>query len=141
MTLKFLKMQKLKIIISVVLCLISLNTLGQGVAKAYETTTYQGKVNGRLVSFNLANGYIGASSLKMYLPGKTKPLVFEPDGGVADGHSRLKFVAVNRSIIDYFILNNMQEAYDEMPAFIDGGYFLNNKKVTVKFGLVRAHKH
>lgn len=47
----------------VMLCLASLQAFAQGVPKAYESIYYQGKVNGHIVKFLLANGYIGASGL------------------------------------------------------------------------------
>jgi hypothetical protein len=108
-------------------------TFAQGVPKAYEAISYHGKVNGQRAIFILAAGYIGASSVKMYMPGKTKPFVFEPDAGVADEHNRLKFIPAKPGGINYFILNNMQETYEETPALITGSYFLNNKKIPVKF--------
>ncbi len=113
----------------------------QGVPKAYEAINYQGKVNSKQVRFSLAEGYISASSLKMYLPGKIRPLVFEPDAGVADANNRLKFIPVPQGRPDYFILDNMQEAYDEIPAYIAGSYFFNNKKIAVKFWVVKSNTH
>lgn len=113
----------------------------QGVPKAYEVRNYQGKVNGKQVRFSLADGYIGASFLKMYLPGEIKPLIFEPDAGVADANKRLKFISVIQGRPDYFILDNMQEAYDETPTYIAGSYFFNNKKIAVKFWVVKSNAH
>jgi hypothetical protein len=134
-------MQDLKITILAVFCLISLQTLGQGVPKAYEEINYQGKVNGRAAKFILASGYIGASSIKIYLPGQNKRLVFYPESGVADVQDRLKFITAGRGNAGYFILDNMQEANEGTPAFIQGSYFLDGKTFPFKLILVRSSKH
>jgi hypothetical protein len=133
-------MKKFSLTISMLLCLASLRMFGQGVPKAYEAVNYRGKVNGSLVRLMLANGYIGASSVKLLLPGKAKPLVFEPDAGVADADNRLKFAPINQAYSQYFILDHMQDAYEEIPAFITGNYFFNGEKVTVKFWLMKSRK-
>ena len=122
------------------LCLISLQAFSQGVPKAYESIYYQGKVNRHIVKFLLANGYIGVSALKIYLAAKTRPLVFEPDASVADERNQLKFVPVLAGSPGYFILNNMQEAYDETPACVTGNYFLNNKITPVKLRLLKVRR-
>lgn len=133
-------MRNLKIMIIAGLCLIGLQTLGQGVPKAYETIYYQGKANGRLVKLMLANGYIGASTLKLTVPGKKKPMVFDPDAGVADEHNRLKFVIADQNDREYFILDNMQEAYEETPTVITGIYYFTGKKIAVKLGWLKHHQ-
>lgn len=132
-------MKKLSLTILMLLCLISMQTLAQGVPKAYEAVYYRGKVNGSLVRLMLASGYIGASSVKLSLPGKAKPQVFEPEAGVADDNNRLKFVPVNQTH-PYFILDHMQDAYEEIPAAIQGIYYFNGKKVTVKLWLMKPRK-
>ncbi|MGZ3874022.1 MAG: hypothetical protein ACXVJD_13965 [Mucilaginibacter sp.] len=134
-------MQNLKIAILLMLCFISLKGLAQGVPKAYEAINYYGKANGRPVKFVLADGYIGASSIKMYIKTQNKPVFFEPDAGTADEQGRLKFVAGNPGNFGYFVLDNMQGAYDDTPAVITGIYIFNGKKVPVKFGLVKPRRH
>ena len=133
-------MQNLKIIIITGLCLICPQSLGQGVPKAYEAIQYQGKANNKLVKFILANGYIGASTLKLSVPGKKKLTSFEPEAGVADEHNRLKFIAANSNVPEYFIMDNMQEAYEDTPQSVSGLYFLNGKKIHVKLELVKGRK-
>src|ERR1700744_4290303 len=44
----------------------------QGVPKAFESFDYSGTVNGKVVWFSLADGYIGASYVQMY-KGKRRP--------------------------------------------------------------------
>lgn len=134
-------MQNLKIMIITGLCLICLQSFGQGVPKAYEAINYHGKTNGRLVKFILANGYIGASTLKLSVPRQTKSISFEPETGVPDEHNQLKFIAASPNDQEYFILNNMQETYEETPRSVSGIYFLNGKKVPVKFDLVKIREH
>jgi len=134
-------MRNLKTIIITGLCLICLQSLGQGVPKAYEAINYQGKANGRLVKFMLANGYIGASALKLSVPRKTKPISFEPEAGVADEHNRLKFITASSNDQEYFIMENMLEVYEQTPRSISGIYFLNGKKIPVKFESVKGRRH
>ncbi|MBB6108658.1 hypothetical protein SAMN05421821_102107 [Mucilaginibacter lappiensis] len=109
----------------------------QGVPKAYEAFDYSGTVNGKVVRFSLADGYIGASYLHMYLTGKAKPVYFQPDVGIADEHNKLKFVPFPKGRSGYFILDNIQEAYDKNPAYIVGNYYLNHKVFPVKFRLIK----
>jgi hypothetical protein len=138
--LKLLKVRNLKIRIIAGLCLVGLQTLGQGVPKAYEPIYYKGKADGRPVKLMLANAYIDASTLEITVPGKNKPRVFEPETGVADEHNRLKFVAADQNDREYFILDNMQEAYEETPKVITGIYYLKGKKIPVKLGWVKHRK-
>ena len=132
-TLNPLKIQNLKRSLLIFLCAFSLQTLAQGMPKAYNAINYQGKINGRLVKFILADGYIGASFIKMGLPGQKKPLVFEPEADVADVQNRLKFIAMGKNNSNYFILDNMQDAYEETPAYITGVFFLTAKKYLLNF--------
>jgi hypothetical protein len=122
-----------------ILCL-SVPLFAQGVPKAYEAIKYQGKLNGSTVKFSLANGYIGASSLSLFMPGKLKPLMFQPDAGVADEHNRLKFVPGAQNGSGYFIMDNMQETYDNSPVFISGKYYLKGKMITVKLWQVKTKR-
>ena len=133
-------MKNLKRTILIILCLLSIQTFGQGVPKAYEGINYQGKVNSWPIRLMLANGYIGASYIKLYAPGQKKPLVFEPAAGVADEHNRLKFITEKQNDPAYFILANMQDAYEEIPNTITGTSFVNGKKMPVTFRLIRHDK-
>jgi hypothetical protein len=135
-TLKPLKVPNLKCIILVVFCLISLQTLGQGVPKAYEVVNYQCNLSGRTVKFMLANGYIGASAIKI-IRAKMKPLRFVPAAAVADEQNSLKFVSARQDNPDYFILENMQDGYEELPALINGKYHSRSKTTPVKLWLLK----
>lgn len=103
--------------------------------KAFETVNYKGKLNNKVIRLALANGYIGASSIKFTSKGKS--LVFSPDSGVPDEHNKLIFRLAKYQQPNYFILSNMQEAYQELPLFINGEYYNNKKFTLVKFYLVK----
>jgi len=124
-------------IIQVVFFFIPLQSIAQGVSKAYEAISYHGTVNGQAATFILANGYIGASSLKLHHQGYKKPIVFEPDQGVGDEKNRLKFITYQKGRLDYFIMSNMQDTYDENPGYIVGNYYLNHRVFLVKFWLIK----
>lgn len=80
------------------------------------------------------------SKFDKIVPAQKKSLGFEPESGVADALHRLKFVTADPGNAGFFMLDNMQEAYEETPAFIAGSYFLKSKKIAVKLALVRSRK-
>lgn len=125
------------VIIQAVFFFIPLQGIAQGVPKAYEAISYHGTVNGQAATFILANGYIGASSLKLHHPGYKKSIVFEPDQGVGDEKNRLKLITYQKGRLDYFIMSNMQDTYDENPEYIVGNYYLNHRVFLVKFWLIK----
>ena len=130
------------IVILALFIFIPMQTIAQGVPKAYEAINYRGIVNGQTARFVLANGYIGASSMKLFIAGNKKPILFEPDQGVSDEKYRLKFIPNQIGRHDYFIMNNMQEAYDENPAYMEGNYYLDHQVSPVKFKLIkRSNAH
>ena len=105
--------------------------------KAYETEQYTGKLNGRIMRLALANGYIAASTISLFNTSKNKPVLFIPDMGTADDQSRLTFHSTLKNRQDHFMLNNMLDAYEQLPAYISGKYYLNKQVITVKFRLVK----
>lgn len=117
----------------ILLVLVQVKSLAQGVPKAYERINYRGTVSGKLVRLVLANGYIGASSLELSVSGQKRSEVFQPEAGVADEQNRLKFIPLRQNDHGYFVLDNMQEAYAQIPSVIPGAYFLNDKKILIKF--------
>ena len=119
--------------------LFTLQVFAQGVPKAYGSINYYGKWNGRPVSLMLADGYIGASRIKVQM-GKTRLIVFNPNSGVIDEYNQLKFIPAKEGRQDYFILDNMQEVYEAAPVFIAGKYHLNNQIISIKFRLIRRRK-
>ena len=104
----------------------------QGVPKAFAPIYYQGKVYGHSIRFKLADGYIGASIIRMTLNKKGHALIFQPESGTADEHNQLKFLPFPNSSSGYFILDNMQEAYGDTPLYITGYYFFRGKKMPLK---------
>lgn len=104
----------------------------QGVPKAFAAIYYQGKVYGNSIRFKLADGYIGASIIRMNLNKKGRALIFQPESGTADEHNQLKFLPFPHSSSGYFILHNMQESYGDTPLYITGYYFFHGKKIPLK---------
>lgn len=115
----------------IILTLAPLITMAQ---KAYETVNYNGKINAQTIAFKLANGYIGASEVSLSSSPKAKPVVYLPDSGVPDSDNKLTFK--NEKVAHrYFIMNDMQEAYDRPPAIIYGIFISGNKSVQIKLRL------
>jgi hypothetical protein len=118
-------------LIIVLLAIAPLLTMAQ---KAYETAGYSGKVKGKTISFKLANGYIGASEISLKTPAQKTPALFRPESGAPDSDSQLTFKA-DKATAGYFILKNMQDAYDELPVVIYGVFVTGNQKLPVKLVL------
>jgi hypothetical protein len=112
----------------------------QGVPKAYELDAYRGKVNGHTVILMLANGYIAASTLKIYTINSRKPVVFEPANWDEDKNDRLKFVTQQQGTHGYFVLYNMQSGYEDVPDWISGKFYSDRKIIPVKLRLVKRPK-
>jgi len=102
--------------------------------KAYETVSYKGELNRQKIRLNLANGYIGASAIIIRF--NSKSIQFTPEMGSANADGRLRFNRLKNSdhpSTDYFILDNMADAYETLPLVIKGQYYHNGKKINIKF--------
>lgn len=99
--------------------------------KAYEIVRYTGKLQGKTIRLDLGNGYIGASKISFFISPNQKPQVYLPESGVADAPFILRNTQATAR--DYFILNKMQDAFEELPPVINGLYLLDKKSVAVKF--------
>jgi len=108
------------------------------IPKAYTREIYQCRLHNSIVKFVLADGYISYSSIKLYSPRYHKPIVFGAAAFSEDEHDRMKFITNQTGRHDYFILDNMQDGYSDIPLFISGRYYLNNKTTRLKMHLV-AH--
>jgi hypothetical protein len=120
-------------ILIILLAIAPLCTIAQ---KAYETANYSGKIKGQTIAFKLANGYIGASEISLKTSPKAKPVVYIPESGSPDADSKLTFKS-DKTTTSYFIINDMQEAYDKLPAIIYGIFISGNKSTAIKLTLER----
>jgi hypothetical protein len=105
--------------------------------KAFENVAYRGKLNSRTVSFNLANGYIGASEISIRA---AKTLRYTPEAGYVDRDGKMKFSLLTTSekpASDYFVLEGMAETYEHLPATIKGIYYDKRKQLKVVFYKLR----
>jgi hypothetical protein len=112
----------------ILLALAPLCTIAQ---KAYETVNYNGKIKGKTISFKLANGYIGASEISFKTSPKAKPTVYIPESGSPDSDNKLTFKS-DKATNSFFIIQDMQDAYDRPPAIIYGIFISGNKSVPIK---------
>jgi hypothetical protein len=104
--------------------------------KAYETANYSGKVKGRIITLKLANGYIGASEISLRSTPKAKPVFYTPDSGTPDSDQKMRFKS-DKAVNGYFIVKNMQDAYDQLPVIIDAVFITRNQSFSVKLTLDR----
>ena len=102
--------------------------------KAYVAVCYSGKTQNIQVKFTLANGYIGACEIKTTDNTSKKTSKFLPSTGTADDNKKMKFdhsSTSGKTFTDYFILNGMEDSYDNAPAKITGQYFFNGKAFAI----------
>ena len=99
--------------------------------KAYETFYYSGKVQNITVLFSLADGYMGANQIKTTDNTSKKISQFLPASGAPTSNLKMKFYHYSKSgkkFTDYFILEGIDESYNELPEKIIGKYYFNNKE-------------
>ncbi|WP_183562611.1 hypothetical protein [Mucilaginibacter sp. SP1R1] len=104
--------------------------------KAYETARYTTRLSNRTIRLTLANGYIGASEIVVFNANKNKPKRYAPESGAPDAQNQLSFRPINNKGQEYFIMSNMQEAYGQLPAYINGKLYKNKQPVTIQLKLV-----
>jgi hypothetical protein len=113
--------------ISLIIVLLAIPVLAFS-QKAFEAIYYRGSTENISVKFILANGYITASEIQT-INRKTKRMTkFLPVSNYAGNNSKMKFYHYSPSgkkFSDYFILENIEEYSQHVPAKILGKYFLN----------------
>ncbi|MHA4895726.1 hypothetical protein ACXZ1K_13315 [Pedobacter sp. PWIIR3] len=108
--------------------------------KAYEMVSYSGKLNGIIIKLNLADGYIGASEIKIKDTKTGKPVVYIPESGTVGDSRQLKFspLGTTKSASNgYFILEKVEDVYDELPGTISADYYKAGKRNQIKFYKVK----
>ncbi|MGF7079563.1 hypothetical protein [Mucilaginibacter sp. UYCu711] len=104
--------------------------------KAYETANYSGKIKGQTITLKLANGYIGASEISLRRSPKAKPVLYAPDSGTPDSDNKISFKS-DKATAGYFIVKNMQDAYDRLPVIIYVIFITGTQSLPVKLTLDR----
>lgn len=106
---------KMKLRQILILVLITISPIISFAQKAYETVEYNGNLNGMLIKFSLADGYLPAS--KITLTSK-KSIIFYPENGFNNDEKQIKFTPkTNLKEIEkvYFILLNPKNELDQIP--------------------------
>jgi len=98
-------------------------------AKAYELVKYLGKVGGVTIAFDFADGYPGASTLKITEAGSKKPVVYRLDGA---GPNHFAPVSGGGGIKGVTLTLDMEAA---APAKVEGSYEAGGK--TISFTLAK----
>ncbi|MEO6523502.1 MAG: hypothetical protein ABIN91_17595 [Mucilaginibacter sp.] len=128
----FVRLQKSTFILkALTVLLLACLPLGAIAQKAYETELYTSTLKGKKVKLSLANGYAGASVISWYTHGKNKPILFIPESGVPN--EDYVFRPEKERDPGYFILKNIQEAYNHLPRYIKGYYLSGKFSLPLKF--------
>ena len=101
--------------------------------KAYETLNYRGLVDGKIVNFSLADGYVAASRISF---GSKNPKLFYLKNTSAENNRQLKFVPHSKLTKSYFILIT-KDGFDKVSQQIFGNYY--DGKKNYKFVLKRTN--
>ncbi|WP_143014216.1 hypothetical protein [Mucilaginibacter pineti] len=101
--------------------------------KAYELECYSGKLNGKTIRLDLANGFIGATQIVIPRKSGLAPVIYYANSGTPETNNTMLFQSKYLQKKDYFILDNMKEAYEDLPRFITGKYYFRKQLIKVKF--------
>ncbi|QEC75289.1 hypothetical protein [Mucilaginibacter ginsenosidivorax] len=91
--------------------------------------TYTANFRGQQIKLNLANGFSGASQIQM------GSVTYYANSGHPDASNHLMFQSRYIQKIEYFVLSNMHDSYDKLPAFINGKYYRGRNAVSIRFKL------
>ncbi|GAA3984970.1 hypothetical protein GCM10022210_41310 [Mucilaginibacter dorajii] len=92
-----------------------------------QSANYSGKLKGKAMQLKLANGFIGGSEIHI------GNVTYYANSGRPEANNTMLFQSKYLANGDYFVLNNMQQSYNPMPATISGKYFKSRRGVAVKF--------
>lgn len=92
-----------------------------------QSANYSGKLKGKTMQLKLANGFIGGSEIHI------GNVTYHANSGRPEANNTMLFQSKYLANGDYFVLNNMQQSYNPMPASISGKYFKGRRSVAVRF--------
>jgi hypothetical protein len=116
-------MEKKSALFVLILIALPLFSLSQ---KAYDAIYYRDTMQDIAVKFTLANGYIRACELITRNIKTKKSSKFLPEKGVSNDSGKIKFYHYSpseKTSPDYFILEDIEEYYDNVPEKIYGKYY------------------
>ena len=123
-------MQKLSLIIITVFAMLIFG-LSQ---KAYEAIYYRGTTQNITVKFILAYGYIEACEIQTTDRKTKRTSKYLPVNSNADNDRKMKFYHYSTSgktFSDYFMLEDIEEYYQHVPATIHGNYYFNRTAYSI----------
>lgn len=100
-------------------------------AKAYETVKYMAKINNKVFRLDYADGYIGASKIRLISTGR-KTLLFTPASGTTEANGNFVLGLSSGANKQEIILIGINEEI-EAPATIRAGYREKGRTVTLSF--------
>jgi hypothetical protein len=128
----FNNIKRWSVIFALLIALVFLSTSAKAQqAKAYETVHYKAKAGNLLFLLNYADGYIGASQIKLRENGR-KIRIFLPESGAIESNGDFRFVlqpSANKTDIILTRLNDEETA----PDLIRGSYRANGHAVVLIF--------
>jgi hypothetical protein len=92
-----------------------------------QSANYSCKFKGKTIQLKLANGFIGGSEIHI------GNVTYYANSGRPEANNTMLFQSKYLANGDYFVLSNMQQSYNRMPASISGKYFIGRHSVVVRF--------
>lgn len=102
-------------------------------AKAYEMKKYTARLKWMVFTLNYADGYMGASTIKLREGGTSS--IFEPGSGALDNDGSLRFTAHNNTKL-FILLKNVDET-TEAPPKLFAVYGSKGKIYQLLFSMVK----
>jgi hypothetical protein len=117
---------------ALLIALIFMNTSARAQqAKAYETVHYRAKAGDLLFQLNYADGYIGASQIKLRENGR-KTRIFLPESGAIESNGDFRFVPQQIAHNGDICLTRLNEE-ETAPDLIRGSYRAKGRTVVLIF--------
>jgi hypothetical protein len=100
-------------------------------AKAYETVEYTAKINNKVFRLDYADGYIGASNIRLISTGR-KTLLFTPTSGTAEANGNFVLGLSSGANNQEIILSGINEEI-EPPGTIRARYREKGRTLMLSF--------
>lgn len=110
--------------------------------KAFEYEYYIGKTKDMTIKLLLADGYIAASEIRTVAFRSKKASRFLTETGYEQADRKMKFYHYSPSqkeFPDYFILENIRDAYELVPREMHGKYYFKNEVIGFTLKISRIH--
>ncbi|KQM74915.1 hypothetical protein ASE74_02730 [Pedobacter sp. Leaf216] len=111
--------------------------------KAFEYEYYVGKTKDMTIKLSLADGYIAASEIRTVGFKSKKTSLFLTETGYEQAGLKMKFYhdsASQKEFPDYFIVDNIRDAYEQLPKEMHGEYYFKNEVIAFTLKISAGHR-